>query len=145
MKQLKLTCDGCELVEHVKLPSGASAVCDIKPEGWTMYRAVVYENDSQAYEILADLCASCVVKIRQANNPAKWKRDQAPPSQAPATQDRYVSLYAPRGSTEKAGLGRERLHYSSAPAAREQTAQTRVGAGGLRSALELLDDIFRKA
>jgi hypothetical protein len=70
MKRLEFACDGCDLVEHVALPAEGAA--NFMIEGWVAYHSVVRENDGEPYEISADLCPRCVVKMRHAINPANW-------------------------------------------------------------------------
>ena len=52
-------------------------------QGWTAYRAVVSENDSDPYEISAELCPKCVGKMRKAINPADWPRTRPALATAP--------------------------------------------------------------
>ena len=72
MKHIQFTCDGCDLVEHVVLLTQDAA--NLSVDGWVAYRAVVRENDAEPYEISADLCPRCVLKMRHAVNPAHWPR-----------------------------------------------------------------------
>jgi hypothetical protein len=72
MKRLEFTCDGCDLVEHVALPSDNRI--DVTLSGWTTYHVVARENNSEPDEILSDLCPSCSAKMRLAINPANWPR-----------------------------------------------------------------------
>ena len=72
MKQMKFTCDGCDLVEHVPLLTQDTA--NIKVDGWVAFNVVVRENGAEPYEISADLCPKCAFKMRHAANPAHWPR-----------------------------------------------------------------------
>lgn len=76
MRRLEFTCEGCDLVEEIVLPSGGG-LADVAFNGWIAHRAVVYEGGSEAYEISADLCPKCVDKMRHAINPANWPRIKA--------------------------------------------------------------------
>ncbi len=70
MKRLQFTCDGCDLTEYATLSEKGAA--DLMFEGWVAFHAAVRENDSEPYEISADLCPRCAVKMRHAVNPANW-------------------------------------------------------------------------
>ena len=72
MKRLEFICDGCDLVEHVALPS--ENITDMTLPGWSAFQVVVRENNSQPDEIYSDLCPSCSNKMRLAINPANWPR-----------------------------------------------------------------------
>ncbi len=72
MRRLEFTCDGCNLVKHASVPNDMGA--DYMPEGWVIHQLVAHENGSKAYEISADLCPDCSVKIRHAMNPANWPK-----------------------------------------------------------------------
>ena len=70
MKRLQFSCDGCDLVEHAALAE--KGALDFMLEGWVAFHAVVRENEAEPYEISADLCPRCAVKMRHAVNPANW-------------------------------------------------------------------------
>jgi hypothetical protein len=72
MKRLEFTCDGCDLVEHGRVPVGGKA--DFALDGWVEHHAVVHENGAPTYENAADLCPICAEKMRHAINPANWPK-----------------------------------------------------------------------
>jgi hypothetical protein len=72
MRRLEFTCDGCNLVSRIDLPADCNA--DFLPEGWIAHKIVADENGVQVYEIAADLCGECTVKLRHAANPANWPK-----------------------------------------------------------------------
>jgi hypothetical protein len=146
MKQLQITCDGCDMVEHVEVSLSASASDGLNSKGWETYRAETYEANSQAREIFADLCPRCAARIRQLNHPANWPWTPAPPSRATASRDRDGSQHAPRRSVRKTDIGHENLFMDSAPSAdHRRTTQSLTGAGDLRPGLDALDAVIRKA
>jgi hypothetical protein len=96
-----------------------------------MYRAEMFETDSQASEIFADLCPTCVIKMRQMNRSANVAWTLAPPSRATTDEDRDEIVPAPREPVRKIN-GRP-------------TVQALTSALGLLSGLDALDAVIRKA
>jgi hypothetical protein len=131
MRQLQITCDGCDLVEDLKLSLSARASHDLKSKGWAMYRAEMFETDTQAPEIFADLCPKCVIKMRQMNRSANWQWTLALPSRATADEERDEFVQASRDAARKT---------SDRP-----TVQALASTLGLLSGLEALDAVIRKA
>ena len=76
MRRLEFICDGCDLVEHVALPSDNKT--DMTLPGWTTFQVVVRERNSEPDEISSDLCPGCSAKMRVAINPANWPRTEPP-------------------------------------------------------------------
>ena len=81
MRRFEVTCDACDLVEHINLRGSAGT--DLLFDGWIAHRAVVYENGAEAYEVSADLCPECAEKMRHALSPANWPRIKAAPRDQP--------------------------------------------------------------